>query len=41
VLEPVGVFAPGVVESAPAFLFFFLFRGIRAGGFVIALRSER
>jgi hypothetical protein len=39
--DPAGVFAPGVVESAPAFFFFFFFRGIRAGGFVTALRSDR
>jgi hypothetical protein len=35
------VFAPGVAESVPAFFFFFFFRGINAGGFMTALRSDR
>jgi hypothetical protein len=39
--DPTGVFAPGVAESVPAFFFFFFFRGINAGGFMTALRSDR
>jgi hypothetical protein len=41
VLEPAGVFAPGVAESVPAFFFFFFLRGMRAGGFIRALRSDK
>lgn len=39
--DPAGVLPPGVAESVPAFFFFFFFRGIRAGGLVDALRSDR
>jgi hypothetical protein len=39
--DPTGVFAPGVAESVPAFLFFFFFRGMSAGGFITALRRDR
>jgi hypothetical protein len=39
--DPEGVFAPGVAESVPAFFFFFFLRGIKAGGFMTALRSDR
>lgn len=41
VLDPAGVLAPGVAESVPAFLFFFFFFGMRAGGFVTAARNDR
>ena len=41
VLDPVGVLPPCVAVSVPAFLFFFFFLGIRAGGLVRAARSER
>lgn len=41
VLDPAGVPLPGVAESAPAFLFFFLFRGMRAGGLITALLSDK
>lgn len=41
VLDPAGVLAPGVAESVPAFFFFFFLRGMRAGGFITALRSDR
>jgi hypothetical protein len=41
VLEPAGVLAPGVVESAPILFFFFFFRGMRAGGLIRALRRDR
>lgn len=41
VLDPAGVPAPGVAESVPAFLFFFFLRGMRAGGLISALRSDR
>jgi len=41
VLEPTGVFAPDVAASAPTFLFFFFFRGIKAGGLISALRSDK
>jgi hypothetical protein len=39
--DPAGVFAPDVAESIPAFFFFFFFRGIKAGGFMTALRRDR
>lgn len=39
--EPAGVLAPGVAESVPAFFFFFFLRGMRAGGFIRALRSDK
>jgi hypothetical protein len=39
--DPAGVFAPGVAESVPAFFFFFFFLGIKTGGFMTALRSDR
>jgi hypothetical protein len=39
--DPTGVLAPGVAESVPAFLFFFFLRGMRAGGFTRALRSDK
>lgn len=41
VLDPAGVLPPGVAESVPAFLFFFFFFGIRAGGLVKAARNDR
>jgi hypothetical protein len=41
VLDPAGVLPPGVAISVPAFLFFFFFLGIKAGGLVRAARKER
>jgi hypothetical protein len=39
--DPAGVLAPGVADSVPAFFFFFFFRGMRAGGLIRALRSDK
>lgn len=39
--DPAGVFPPGVAESVPAFLFFFFLRGMRAGGLITALLSDK
>jgi hypothetical protein len=42
VLDPAGVRAPGVAESAPpTFFFFFFFLAIRAGVLVCAARSDK
>jgi hypothetical protein len=39
--DPAGVFPPGVAESVPAFFFFFFLRGMRAGGLITALLSDK